>query len=250
MKASENLKALQTVIAYRFRGHEIRDTDGCLYEVIFSPFHEVDDPTYDPDCDLFNFHRFQRSPALDSEKARHLIQTRFNELRIACKDGNWGALLEAMNLSESWCIPIPEWVGNGVQEIVRCTLLGESLSGMGRHSKWILRYQQDMIDLERAHTVFSCRENGIKAIDVYDVSSMILEGTFAKGSEDTIKKGFLRYKRTHTRSPGRYCILKCFRNHKKDKWFRRRHYMDDPSSTRELFTPEDWEIIEIYRVRK
>ena len=173
-----------------------------------------------------------------------------DELRAAHGDGNQGALYEAVKICVGWNVFIPEWLGHEVLEILESVDFGKPLKKKGRHSRWILKHQQDMIDLERAHTVLSCRENGIAGLDVYDVTSMLLKGTFAEGSEDTIKKSYHRYTRRVKDAPGRYHVLPSVRIHKKDKMFRQRQYMSQNQSTKEFFSPEDWETIKTYRITK
>ena len=167
------------------------------------------------------------NPILNNPEVLTHIEDRIDELTWAFAEGNFGALVEVIKLCLEYEIPLPEWSGSALMEVLNSVIWGRPLFGRGRHSRWISKYREAMADLERFHLVELLSERGVPKIDVWDVASMILDGTFAKGGEDAIKKAYYRHKK---RPPGHREILSSFQKlapSSDDKAFRRREFLSE-----------------------
>ncbi len=118
-----------------------------------------------------------------------------------------GALSDVLYYCREYQRPLPEWASLKLSSVLKSSLCGNGEKKTGRHAKWIKEYKQDMTDYTRADCVNECREHGIKWSYAYIVASELLEGTFADGSADTIKKSYQRYKRRSAENPYRYIML-------------------------------------------
>jgi len=136
------------------------------------------------------------------------IQIRLDACRRVYEGGNKGAILDVLAICYEYHVNVPSWALPELIVIVRVVLMGTSNKQEGRHAKWINRYRDDMKDFERAETVRICRENGISSVNVYAAAELYLEGRFAAGSEDTIKKSCTRFNKRSKVEPARYHILK------------------------------------------
>ena len=125
----------------------------------------------------------------------------------AYKDGNLGALRDAVAICHEYTQALPGWAVKALLEDNADMLLGKKKTGEGRHSKWLEQYKADIKALERYETVLLCREHNIPWKNVYNATALILEGSHAAGSEHTMKKAYQRVDRRQRDNPGRYHIL-------------------------------------------
>ena len=109
--------------------------------------------------------------------------------------------------------PLPDWAAVELQDVLFDMLEGKQSKGKGRHSKWTKQYRADMMDLERYDTVMRCKEYGVPWTDdkIFKAAALVLEGTYAGGSESTMKEAYKRVTRRQREAPGRYHILSSVR---------------------------------------
>ena len=122
--------------------------------------------------------------------------------------GNLAGLLDAL----LWCQlheqAVPNWARDGAIEMVTAQLTGAGIeNGKGRHARWITRSRQDMIDYARVDTIEECRENGIRGERAFEAASKILQGTWAKGSPNTMESSLKRFQRRSKKNPLRYKLF-------------------------------------------
>ena len=122
----------------------------------------------------------------------------------AYNDGNLGALRDVIQLCGEHEQPLPGWA-------TKALLLGGDKQGEGRHGNWLEKYRDDMKDLERYETVLQCRDYDIPITKSYQAAALILEGSYAGGSAETMRAAFKRVIERQDKEPGRYHILHTIR---------------------------------------
>jgi hypothetical protein len=140
------------------------------------------------------------------------IMREIDMLRRAYKQGNLGAMLEALILCSdprkmryfrqmaSNPRPLPEWLTAELLKIIKAHLCRRGTNGRS----WMNQYVQDCIDYARYELVKEAREHGIPWRDINDVVSELLAGTKAEGAPGTIRESYRRVKERCAITPLRY----------------------------------------------
>lgn len=157
--------------------------------------------------DKINPRKFNRNPRV-ANSLEQLVDQDLQLCKWAFEGGNFGGLQDAVLICEKHFLPLPEWANKAMYALIRDNVYKNIPKTIGRHSKWIKQYKQDMIDFIRADTVSDCIEHAIKWDDVYGVASEFLKGSFAEGSESAIEKSYKRYRQRVKENPERYVILR------------------------------------------
>jgi hypothetical protein len=141
-----------------------------------------------------------------------LVDEELARLKRAFYSGNvFGALRDVLYYCGEYQKPLPRWANLELQQLVDSIYFGTGEKKKGRHSKRWREHKQDMIDFTRAETVIDCIEHNVQWNEAYNVASIILKGTRAAGSADTMEKSYKRYKKRSAETPGRYYLLRTIR---------------------------------------
>ena len=145
------------------------------------------------------------------------IEHELASLARAHAAGTLGAALDAAALCFEHERNPPEWVRQALLDMAAC-----AMTGNGKYIKWARRYRQDMIEFMRYEAVLEARgeyahesqadaaskQNNDK--DVYRVASLILQGTDATGSRDSMEASYKKICSGQKTAPLRYLVLSNF----------------------------------------
>jgi hypothetical protein len=141
------------------------------------------------------------SQALPPKQKPFLIRLRpeLDELRMFYEEGGLiAALHDALWLLLESGHPAPEWVVSGACKIVRDRLEHPLPTGDGATGNEKADYRSKMKHFHRWRCVTSLVQNGVPWADVYAKAAAQLDGTFAEGGEETIKKSYQRVQKDLT----------------------------------------------------
>jgi hypothetical protein len=162
----------------------------------------VDDEGYPTDP-----HHPWNSDRRSAEQVREdRINAHLRRYEQGYRDGNLGALHEALNLCQTSKRPLPKWCADGLRQALQLEMRGESRGKRGQ-AHWVTRYREAMRDLERYHAVLEGRGQGISWDQVYEAATQMLEGTDGEGCADTIEKAYKRVNARLKSNPGIYMVL-------------------------------------------
>jgi hypothetical protein len=136
------------------------------------------------------------------------LARRLSELETSYRDGNLGALYEAVRYCGKYDEPLPKWATDGVARSMMALMELSSEAKLGQHAKWATQFIQDMVDYCRWDTVVEVREHAIRWLDAYGAAAEILNGSRATGSADAVEKSYKRVQKRMRSEPGRYRLFR------------------------------------------
>ena len=146
-----------------------------------------------------------------------LIEHELASLGRAYSVGTLGAALDAAELCFEHDHPQPEWVRRALFDMAVCAITGDS-----KYKKWARRYRRDMIEFMRFEAVLEARgqcsdesrpiarRKQNNNTDGYRVAALILQGTDATGSQDSMERSYKKVRRAKRTAPLRYLVLSNF----------------------------------------
>jgi hypothetical protein len=146
-----------------------------------------------------------------------LIEHELASLNRAYAAGTLGAALDAAELCFEHDHKPPEWVRRALFDMAVCAITGDS-----KYQKWARRYRKDMIEFMRYEAVLEAwgeyahesppiaQHKQNNNTDGYHVASLILQGTDATGSRDSMEASYKKVRRSKKTHPLRYLVLSNF----------------------------------------
>jgi len=135
-------------------------------------------------------------------------------LQKVYESGNFVGLYDAVALSIHLNRPLPQWAGNGALDTFVEFIKPDTNKKRGRHSHWLTKYKEDLIDYIRADTVKLHREHyGVLSELVFEAALLTLctdnPGAAKAESAGAIKKSYERYLKRVKENPYRYYWSRC-----------------------------------------